>query len=1059
MSRQIPIPLLKWRQGAGQRFINKTNWAMKPMLPDCLRFASLNPRLLINLFGGGSIAIFWALAVTGIKPAQANPPNQKARSLEQSQVAQPTDVGESREQESSSSASQTLTSVSVAPPKELARRSSDSLPLDDSAPAAQLPHTPSEKAELPAASSLSEKENQEPNGSGETANLNVSVAKQSPASSHLQNSSPLRQQTARPSETTAQTPTENPKDTESSLLASGNEQPIPVATEALPQSTTTKASAPSLEKSAVAVGTVANPITEVQAVGQPAADLLQKDTSVQQVSREIAAAPSLQPPVLAAVPSVTPGVPSNPSNTKLAQLPYLSQTLPPVPVPATPIPMGSDSSNTKLGQLPYFPQPPSPVPVQSTQVPVGFNSYNPMAGQSPYFSPNPVPIPVQAAQMPVGFNGYNPMAGQPPYFSPNPAPMPIQAMVLPVGFNGYNPMMGQSPYSPQTVILVPVQATQMPVGFNGYNPMMGQSPYFPQTAPVPLTPNPVGFNSYNPGMGQTPYLPQTAPVQLTPNPVGFNSYNPGMGQTPYLPQTAPVQLAPNPVGFNSYNPGMGQTPYLPQTPPPLPAPLTPNPVGFNSYNPGMGQPPYLPQTPPPLPAPLTPNPVGFNSYNPGMGQPPYLPQTPPPPPAVSPTLIPVSSSNYNLGMGQTPYLPQNSPPLPVPSTPNSGVPNNYNSTVGQSPYLPQTPPPLPYAPNLNLTPPAPTPTTGLGVTPSTQQPSLFRSTALTSPSVRLQGVYINQGDQSSARARVSALYPLNPRVQFGGTLDLTSDANSFADSPTQGLNINELYVATAPFADLPNFRLVAGQLDLTSYFDRNSFAKDAATHFFNPVFQTNPALSATGVSSRPGALVNWTITDNIEAKAAIFSSARTVNDFTLDGFAGEIGLRYGNGIIRGTFVSDRDAGSRDGFQEIFGVARSDGGTGLRTSDREEAYGVNGEYFFPQLNMGVFGRYGRYDNRELGLGGDTFSGGISFVDVFSPNDRLGLAYGRTLSNDKLRRERGDEVPDVLELFYDFRFLPNLRLGFTFQQRNDFSETYGGFRVKTELDVTPRGRLAP
>ena len=1000
MSRQIPIPLLKWRQGAGQRFINKTNWAMKPMLPYCLRFASLNPQLLINLFGGGSIAIFWALAVTGIKPAQANPPNQQATSLEQSQVAQPTDVGESREQESESSASQTLTSVSVAPPKELARRSSDSVPLDDSAPAVQLSHTPSEKAELPAASSLSEKENQEPKGSGETANLNVSVAEQSPVSSHLQNSSPIPQQTARPSETTAQTPTENPKDRESSLLASGNEQPIPVATEALPQSTTTKASAPSLEKSAVAVGTVANPITEVQAVGQPAADLVQKDTSVQQVSREIAAAPSPQPPVLAAVPSVTPGVPSNPSNTNLAQLPYLSQTLPPVPVPATPIPMGSESSNTKLGQLPYLPQPPNSVPVQSTQMPVGFNSYNPMAGQSPYFSPNPVPIPVQAAQMPVGFNGYNPMAGQSPYFSPNPAPMPVQATVLPVGFNGYNPMMGQSPYSPQTVILVPVQATQMPVGFNGYNPMMGQSPYFPQTAPVPMAPNPVGFNSYNPGMGQTPYLPQTAPVPLAPNPVGFNSYNPGMGQTPYLPQT-----------------------------------------------------------PPPLPAPLTPNPVGFNSYNPGMGQPPYLPQTPPPPPAVSPTLIPVSSSNYNLGMGQTPYLPQNSPPLPVPSTPNSGVPNNYNSTVGQSPYLPQTPPPLPYAPNPNLTPPAPTPTTGLGVTPSTQQPSLFRSTALTSPSVRLQGVYINQGDQSSARARVSALYPLNPRVQFGGTLDLTSDANSFADSPTQGLNINELYVATAPFADLPNFRLVVGQLDLTSYFDRNSFAKDAATHFFNPVFQTNPALSATGIASRPTVLVNWTITDNIEAKAAVFSSARTVNDFAVDGFAGEIGLRYGNGIIRGTFVSDRDAGSRDGFREIFGIQRSNGSTGIRESDREEAYGVNGEYFFPQINMGVFARYGRYDNRTLGQGGDTYSLGLSFLDVFNPNDRLGLAYGRTLSNDKLRRENKEEVPDVLELFYDFRFLPNLRLGFTLQQRNGFSDTFAGFRVKTEFDVSPRGRLAP
>jgi hypothetical protein len=82
-----------------------------------------------------------------------------------------------------------------------------------------------------------------------------------------------------------------------------------------------------------------------------------------------------------------------------------------------------------------------------------------------------------------------------------------------------------------------------------------------------------------------------------------------------------------------------------------------------------------------------------------------------------------------------------------------------------------------------------------------------------------------------------------------------------------------------------------------------------------------------------------------------------------------------------------------------------------------------------------------------------------LDLFTQNDRLGLAYGRRLSNDQLRRESGDEVPDVLELFYDFRFLPNLRIGFTLQERNGFSETYGGFRVKTEFDITPRGRLAP
>jgi hypothetical protein len=369
--------------------------------------------------------------------------------------------------------------------------------------------------------------------------------------------------------------------------------------------------------------------------------------------------------------------------------------------------------------------------------------------------------------------------------------------------------------------------------------------------------------------------------------------------------------------------------------------------------------------------------------------------------------------------------------------------------VGQSayPYYPQTPPPV-----LNN----PTPTTAQ----QTQQPSALRSTALTAPSLTFQGAYVNVGDLSAARARLSALYPLTPQIQFGGTLDLITGKNVFSDSRGEGLNINELYLATAPFADLPNLRFVVGQLDLTSYFDRNSFAKDGTTHFFNPIFQTNPALSATGIASRPTALVNWTLTDNIEAKAAVFSSSRSLGDFALDGFAGEIGIRYGNAIIRGSYVTDRDAGSNDGFQEIFQAQRSDGtGTGIRSSDRENSYGVNAEYFVPNLNMGIFGRYGRYENQALRQGGDTYSIGFNFLDVLTKDDRLGLAYGRGLSNEQLREANKDKLADVLELFYDFRFLPNLRLGVTLQQRNGFEETYAGFRVKTEFDLTPRGRVTP
>ncbi|NDJ16574.1 carbohydrate porin [Myxacorys almedinensis] len=330
----------------------------------------------------------------------------------------------------------------------------------------------------------------------------------------------------------------------------------------------------------------------------------------------------------------------------------------------------------------------------------------------------------------------------------------------------------------------------------------------------------------------------------------------------------------------------------------------------------------------------------------------------------------------------------------------------------------------------------------------------MRSTALTPPDLTFQGVYLYQGDQTSARARLTGTYPLSPSVLFGATLDLTT-GNAFTDTPLNGFNVNELYIAIAP-KDIPNLRFVVGQLDLTSYFDRNSFAKDGASHFFNPIFQTNPALSAAGIASRPGALVNFSLNDNIEAKAAVFSSSRGLSDFSLDGFAGELGIRYGNLIVRGTYASDRDSGSKTGFSEIFSLARGNNEFGVLKGDREEAYGVNAEYFIPNLKLGIFGRYGRYNNVDLGQGGDTFSAGITFLDLFTPDDRLGLAYGRGLSNDGLRLQTNDKKPDALELFYDFRFLQNLRVGFSIQERNDFSEIIAGVRIKTEFDVTPKGR---
>lgn len=317
------------------------------------------------------------------------------------------------------------------------------------------------------------------------------------------------------------------------------------------------------------------------------------------------------------------------------------------------------------------------------------------------------------------------------------------------------------------------------------------------------------------------------------------------------------------------------------------------------------------------------------------------------------------------------------------------------------------------------------------------------------PSVQLQGVFKQEGSDTSARARLRGFYPVTPNAGFGAEVDLTT-GRGFADSQETGLNLNELYFAGS-LPSLPTLRFVVGLMDLTSYFDRNSFAKDGATHFFNSVFQTNPALAAAGIASRPGLLVNWSVTDDIDLKATTFSSNRNLGDFHLDAFAGEVGVRFGTAIIRGTYVSSRDAGQRSGFQELFDIPRS-GRAGPQPGDREEAYGINAEVFIPSLKLGLFGRYGHYTNLALDTSGATYSAGLNFLDVFLPSDRLGLGYGRQLFNDDFRRARGDNNPDVLELFYDFRITPNLRAAVMLQERNSFSETVLGVRIRTDFDIS-------
>ena len=123
--------------------------------------------------------------------------------------------------------------------------------------------------------------------------------------------------------------------------------------------------------------------------------------------------------------------------------------------------------------------------------------------------------------------------------------------------------------------------------------------------------------------------------------------------------------------------------------------------------------------------------------------------------------------------------------------------------------------------------------------------------------------------------------------------------------------------------------------------------------------------------------------------------------------------------------------------------------GIRDDDREEAYGINAEFFIPEARLGFFGRYGYYRNQELDEGGDTYSFGLNWLGAFQAQDRLGLGYGRELSQDELRRDRDDRNPDVLEAFYDFPVAPQARAAVSLQGREGFSEAVFGFRVKARF----------
>lgn len=561
---------------------------------------------------------------------------------------------------------------------------------------------------------------------------------------------------------------------------------------------------------------------------------------------------------------------------------------------------------------------------------------------------------------------------------------------------------------------VPWDTAQLPTGIPpaGAMPAMppGMVPGYPIMAPMA-------------GMWMTVWVPYGTPMMMAPTP-GMPMPN---APVPQVPGMVPFGMLPQgtvpgtgPGGMPGAAPGGYGAPMVAW--PGYPAGVMPG----GSY----GMVPYGYSYPPAYGYPSAGQPA------PGMMIQPYAQVSPPPSP--SPLAVPAVPSGSGV-LGQSlPLPPTNSGAVtgpvaivPAPVVPAPIVPTVPSQVPSASPWHSgTTAPTLPLGTGNPTLAPVPAP----GVVPAPATPVAIAPTALeapnqpiTEPNLRLQGLYILQGDQSSARARLSGDAFLTPNLAVGGALDLVTGPD-LTDS--DGVDLTELYLA-ASVPGVPGLRFRVGQLDLTSYFDRSSFAKDISRDFFNSTFHTNPALiaGANSTSSRPGGLVQWAITDDLNLSAAVFSSASNITDFALDGFAGEVGFRTGDLILRGTFLTGRDTQ----FQ----------GTG----DRLDAYGLNAEWFIPQANLGLFGRYGRL-NSSGGFSGDTYSFGINTLDVFMDNDRLGLGYGRNLPNAVTTGS-----PDVLELFYDFEALPNIRMGFTFQQRNQLRESFAGFRIRSDLNLLP------
>lgn len=152
-------------------------------------------------------------------------------------------------------------------------------------------------------------------------------------------------------------------------------------------------------------------------------------------------------------------------------------------------------------------------------------------------------------------------------------------------------------------------------------------------------------------------------------------------------------------------------------------------------------------------------------------------------------------------------------------------------------------------------------------------------------------------------------------------------------------------------------------------------------------------------------------------------------------------------LARLTFVTGRDTGVST-FRENDRLLRP-----IRPGDRVTAFGLNGEAFFPEIRLGAFFRYGYYRSEVTQVDADHFSLGVNLLDIFRPDDRLGVGYARALSNANFLLP-GERTPDVLEVFYDLKVRDRIRVGFSAQAQDGFSRGVFGVRAKLDFPLLPR-----